>query len=293
MSKKILAFLVLALVLVCLFSFSVSAKDVYVEYDATGTGESATSPLGRISWATSELGDEGGTVYIIGEYPLLANYTVPEITGDITFKSYNGGSVSLGANIYGTVNTNDNVITFDLPFEITTTDDRFIIGRYNSITFGDDFAVTSANGGMLNFYGGLSTGTASETADEGITDIPYDIVVNAGTFNAFGGGNFRGSISAMYGSVSAPVSITVNGGTFGVEGGYSTDSNNKNYRTFSVSGMSILADDATLTINGGTFNCPIYIQGRTGTIPATAATYSLQNHLTPDYYAMDATLTLP
>lgn len=287
MTKKRISFLVTALALVCLFAFAVSAKDVYVKSGATGTGESASDPIGLISQATAAIGDEGGTVYVIGEYAVSANFTVPEVSGDVTFKGLNGGSLTLSANVYGTVNTNDNVITFDLPVTVATADDRYIIGRYNSITFGENFAVTSKSTGMLNFFGGVSAATSEEGVFEAFTDLPYDIVVNAGTFNTFAGGNFRGSISAMYGSISAPISITVNGGTFGVAGNYDNDSNNKAYHTFSVSGMSILADDATLTINGGTFNYPIYVQGRTGTIPATAAEFSLQNHLTSDYYAID------
>ena len=289
--------LIIALSLFCLFSFSVNAKDVnakdvYVKSGAGGTGESVSDPVGFISHAVNLLGDAGGTVYVVGEYPLTSNFTVPEISGDITFKGLNGGSLSLSADIYGTVNTNDNVITFDLPVTVATAEDRYIFGGYNSITFGDNFAVISKNGGMLNFYGGVSVAKAEKNAFEGITNLPYNIVVNAGTFNNFTGGNFRSTISGMYGSIAAPISITVNGGTFGVAGDYPTDSNNKNYKTFSVSGMSILASDATLTVNGGTFNCPIYIQGRTDTIPQSVSAHSLQKHLDKDFYAMDGDISV-
>ncbi len=292
MNRKFLSILVIAMTLICLFALSVSAKDAYVEFGKTGTGASASDPIGYITQGVAALGDEGGTVYVIGAYPIKANFSIPEISGDITFKGVNGGSLALSCNVYGTVNTNDNVITFDLPVSVATSDDRYIIGRYNSITFGKNFAVTSTGGGMLNFFGGLSTADASETASEGVTTLPYDIVVNAGTFGNFAGGNFRGSISAMYGSIAAPISITINGGTFGVAGDYPTTSNNKNYNTFSVSGMSILADDATLTINGGTFNYPIYVQGRTGTIPAGPASRSLQKNSSADFYAMDGDITV-
>ena len=292
MNKKILTFLVVALTMVCLLAFSVNAADVYVKSGATGTGASASDPIGYISQGVAALGDEGGTVYVIGEYPISANFSIPEISGDITFKGVSGGSLALSYNVYGTINTNDNVITFDLPVSVATEGDRYIIGRYNSITFGDNFAVTSTGGGKLNFFGGLSTAAAAEGENEGVTTLPYDIVVNAGTFGTFAGGNFRGTISAMYGSIAAPISITVNGGTFGEAGDYPTDSNNKNYNTFSVSGMGILADDATLTINGGTFNCPIYVQGRTGSVPATPAEFSLQKNSSAEFYAMDGDITV-
>lgn len=287
MNKKFYSILVIALTLACLLAFSVSAKDVYVKSGATGTGASESDPTGYISQGTTALGDEGGTVYVIGEYAVLANFIIPEISGDITFKGVNGGSLAISANIYGTLNKNDNVITFDLPVSVTTAEDRYIIGRYNSITFGNNFSVTSKSTGKLNFFGGTSAATAEEGVFEAFTTLPYDIVVNAGTFNTFSGGNFRGGISMVYGSIAAPLSITINGGTFGVVGEYPSTSNNKIYHTFSVSGMSILASDATLTINGGTFNCPIYVQGRTGTVPATAAEFSLQKHLTKEFYAMD------
>ena len=291
MNKKLL-FLLSTLLLVILLVFSVGAKDIYVKSGGTGDGSSAATPIGYISQAAAALGDEGGTVYVIGEYAILANFTVPEVSGDITFSGIDGGSLALSANLYGTVNKNDNVITFDLPVSIATDDDRFIIGRYNSITFGENFTVTSAGGGKLNFFGGISAATAAEDADEAVTTLPYDIVVNNGTFARFGGGNFRGGISTMYGSIAAPISITVNGGTFGVAGDYPTDTNNKTYNSFSLSGMSILASDATLTINGGTFNMPIYAQGRTGTVPATSAEFSLQKNNTADFYAMDGEVAI-
>ena len=138
MNKKLLSTLVIALVLVCVFAFSVSAKDVYVKSGATGTGASASDPMGSLKNAVSALGNEGGNVYVVGKYPIIDGFTIPEIAGNTTFKGVNGGSLALSANVYGTNNTNDNVITFDLPVKVATDDDRYIIGRYNNITFGDN-----------------------------------------------------------------------------------------------------------------------------------------------------------
>ena len=82
----------------------------------------------------------------------------------------------------------------------------------------------------------------------------------------------------MLGSVAAPVSVTVEGGTF------------NNY--FSVSGMSILANDATLTISGGRFECPVYAVGARSCVIATGV--KISNTVASDrkYYAIDGDIAI-
>lgn len=268
-------------------AFAAEGQTVYVADGGTGDGTSASSPVGTMSAAFSKLGSAGGTITLCGEVSVSAELSIPETTGDLTITAAAGGSLKIGANIALTKNTNKNVVTFDLPVTLLGSKEYCIYGNYNSITFGKNFTVTAPSGAMLSFYGGCLNGTT-----DGITTLPYDIVVENGTFNVFSGGNRRTSPAHNIGSIAAPISITINGGTFGKVGTYSTASNNKNYDTFSVSGMSILADDATLTITGGTFNCPIYVRGRMGAANCDASEKSTTTLSDRKYYAMDGDITV-
>ncbi len=287
MTKKLLFMLSLLLVASIFVIGAMAATTAYVKSGATGTGLSASSPVGSLTDAFKLFGSDGGTVYIIGEYPITTGTTITEKKYDFTLKAGSGGCICLSANLALAQNTNNNTVTFDLPFKLNGSDTRILFGGFNNVVFGKNFSVSAPDGGSLNFYGGMRSGSV-----EAVTELPYSIVVNAGTFNVFSGGNFRDSISAYVGSIAAPVSITVKGGTFGKSGSYSTASNNKNYDTFSVSGMSFLADNATLNISGGTFYHPIYIQGRIGTVAAGASAKSDKVRKNKKYYAIDGDITV-
>ena len=56
--------------------------------------------------------------------------------------------------------------------------------------------------------------------------------------------------------------------------------------------MSILADGGSLTINGGTFNMPIYLSGRKGQVSSTATYVSTLTASDRKYYAVDGDITL-
>ena len=288
MIKKLryfLAFLTVAAIL-AIGTFAATTT-AYVKSGATGTGLSASSPIGSISDAFGLFSADGGTIYIIGEYPITSGTTISEKKFDYTLKAGSGGCISLSANLALAKNTNDNTVTFDLPFKLVGSDTRILFGGFNNVVFGKNFSVSASSGGVLNFYGGMRSGTV-----EAITELPYSIVVNAGTFNVFSGGNYRDSISAYVGSIAAPISVTINGGSFGQSGSFPKDTNIKNYDTFNVSGMSILADDATLTINGGTFYHPIYIQGRLGTVSGEASAKSKVVKKNKKYYAIDGDINV-
>ena len=283
--RYILAFLMVAAALA--ISALAATTTAYVKKGASGTGLSSSSPIGSISEAFGLFSADGGTIYIIGEYPITSGTTISEKKFDYTLKAGSGGCISLSANLALDKNTNDNTVTFDLPFKLVGSDTRILFGGFNNVVFGKSFSVEAPDGGLLNFYGGMRSGTV-----EAITELPYSIVVNAGKFNVFAGGNFRDSISAYVGSIAAPISITINGGSFGQSGSFPKDTNIKNYDTFNVSGMSILADDATLTINGGTFYHPVYIQGRLGTVSGEASAKSKKVKKDKKYYAIDGDINV-
>jgi len=272
MNKNRITFLSLLLCLVLLT----------IGISATETATVSLSEAGSLAEALAAL-QSGGTLVIDEAVTVTENLAIPETAGNLTVTSVNGAVLTLAADIVLAKNTNANTVTLDLPVAIADDTDRRIFGGFNSVTFGENFTVTSQGAGMLNFYGGVNSQT-----DEGITTLPYDITVYNGTFDVFVGGNWRETITAYLGSIAAELNITVEGGTFGdPDGVYPYGSNNKNYDTFSISGMSILADDARLTVNGGTFYCPIYAQGRTDTITSTTSDNSETTASDRKYYAID------
>lgn len=234
---------------------------------------------------------DGGEIIVRGEVSVKAT-TLAEVNGDITITAENGGRLVLSGDLSFAKNTNNNVITLDLPL---TANGHRILGGFNSIVFGKNFVVSDS----VDFYGGVlsAPGTRGEhTANRArnatlITELPYSITVQNGTFGTFAGGNLRTDKADMIGSIAGTLTVTVNGGTF----------NN----AFSLSGMSFLAHDATLTVNGGTFNAPIFAQGAVGaefknangttTVASTGSNASYCSILTASdkkYFAADGEITL-
>ena len=248
---------------------------VYVASGATGTGESASNPMGSISQAFALL-EDGGDIVVVGDFNLPA-VNFPEVNGDVRIS---GGSITLLGDIAFAKNTNSNVITFDLP--VTSNSGAAIYGGFNSIVFGENFDVA----GTVDFYGGVKAKSGTDGEHDAnyalnatmVTDLPYSITVNNGIFGTFVGGNYRGVDTDLFGSVTAPLTVTVNGGTFNT--------------AFNLSGMSFLADDATLTVNGGTFNCPVYAQGTLGA-PRAYASYCSRLVMTDKkYFAVDGDIDI-
>ncbi len=247
--------------------------------------------------AVNALNGEGGTVTLTEDVTVTGTVTLPEQSGNLTITSENGAKLILNGTLLFEKNTNNNVITLDVPVSATN---GIIYGGFNSVTFTENFAVT----GTLDFYGGYhnfeSTNGATTATPEIyyvqnqtlVCELPYYIIVNGGTFRHFMGGNYRLGYSSLLGSIAAPITITVNGGTFGTGVSYDADTAFKVDKAFSISGMSILADDATLTINGGTFNTPIYAQGYIGQTSTRTSGCSQYTNSSSEFYAIDGDILI-
>ncbi len=274
---------------IALFTAAILSLGIYA---AEVTVNSSTN----LQAAITALKGQGGTVIIGEETTVKGDVTIPEQSGNLTFT---GKALTLSGNLSFEKNTNSNTITFDLPINVTGRSAAKIFGGFNSVVFSKNFTVT----GPLDFYGGVKThetegGTAATNANEtrmneaAIATLPYSITVNGGTFGVFAGGNYRATYSAMLGSIAAPIDITINGGTFGNEVSFTADSALKLDGAFSISGMSILADNATLTINGGTFGCPIYAQGYIGQTSVRTSGDSQVTNSDAKYYAADGDIKI-
>ncbi len=287
MYKKLLSLAAIFLMFACIFALSASAatQTVYVKSGASGDGLTSSNPTGSVNTALAALTGDGKVVFL-NEVTISSPSTFGSIDYNYTLTAESGGALVLAADLAVGYDTIDNVITFNLPVKISGTSDVALFGGYNNIVFGKSFSVTSSSGGGLHFFGGVD----SESRD-GIAKRAYSITVNAGTFASFNGGNRRASISARVGSIAAPITITVNGGTFGKNTAYATN-NNKNYDAFTISGMSILADDATLKITGGTFYCPIFAQGKLYSLSSSASLDSVTVASDKKYYAIDGDVNI-
>lgn len=295
--KKHLLLLCALLLAACGLALSAGAAEtrVYVADNGTGDGKSASTPCGSLAAAVDALNGAGGTVVLVGDVTVSVQTTLPEQSGDLTFTAEGGARLVQKQRITFAKNTNDNVITFDLPVYAAASSPVAVFGSFNSITFTEKFTVTkAATGSGFWFYGGVFTAEAANggvNADY-ITELPYSITVKNGTFDRFSGGNYRSSGHCLVGAIAAPVSVTVEGGTFGTAGTYDVESNNQQYNGFSVSGQMILADDATLTITGGTFHVPVFLQGRLGLVSVRASRDSKLTASDRKYYSIDGNLKI-
>ena len=291
----LLVLLCLAVLLLC--TAAAADHTVYVSATGTGDGTSAAAPVGSLSAAVGVLDGKGGRVVFVSPVTLSAAYTVPEQSGDLTFTAEGTGCLNLAANLTFEKNTNANLITLDLP--IAASGERVIFGGYNSLHFTEKCEMATA----IDFFGGVDApeGTANITKYEAknralnakcVTELPYSITVDNGNFATFAGGDRRTNINCLYGSIAAPITITINGGTFGRAVSFKQTSLNKNDNAISVSGMGILADDATLTITGGTFRAPVYVIGRSGVANSRAGGCSAITKSDRRYYAMDGDITV-
>ena len=299
MTKKLIALLAIVLALVCVFAVTTFAADpvtkVYVTAGGAGTKdglshENAASSLGT---ATAKLTADG-TVYIVGTYNFSGSRAAySDSKYNVTITAYDENSVfNYAGNMFVTRNTYDKTLTFDMPITIPEGATWKMFGGFNNITFSENFDVI---GGDFEFFGGWTEKANDERGVVVSPETAYTITVKNGKFAKFHGGNERtADVTTSYlGSIIAPVTINISGGTFGKEGTYDITSNNKDYDAFSISGESFLADNATLNITGGTFNTPLFVQGRIGTVAAPISEKSAALiGSDAKYYALDGDVAI-
>ena len=291
MKKLLFSFLIFTFaMLISLSAFA--AETVYVKDGGNGNGASASTPVGSLSAAANALDGKGGTIVLVGDTTVSAKTTISEQSGDLTITAQNGAKILIKNRLQFARNTNANTFTIDAPIDVTANFTCYMFGGANNIVFTENCVMTTSGGGNLRFYGGLQSSEA-ESIDDLIITLPYSITVENGNFYEFSGGHFRNSGDTYIGTIASPISINISGGTFGVEGDYSDAlSARKTFSAFSVGGMNFLADDATLTVSGGTFNTPIYISGRIGTTHSPAQNISKKVATNKYYYAQDGDVTV-
>ncbi|MBQ9428767.1 MAG: hypothetical protein IJU41_04395 [Clostridia bacterium] len=250
----------------------VGANRIYVADGGTGDGLTALAPAGSLTDACATLDVLGGEIILVGDTTVSGAVTLAEKSGAVTLTSVNGAKLLLSGSLALTQNTNGAPVTFDLPI---TASGGVIYGGFRNVTFTENCSVT----GTLDFYGGtLSDDSGGEDNRKVITELPYTVTINGGTFRKFSGGVCRTVNTDMLGAIAAPLTVNITGGSF--------------TGSFDLSGGAFLADDVTLTISGGSFACPIYVRA------ADVSTQSKATRLSPvvtssrRYYAMDGDVAI-
>ncbi len=296
--KKVLMALV-GLVFATVFICSVSAATVYVQSGSSGTGMSESTPVGSLSDAFGVLDGKGGEIVLLNTVQVSGTLYIPEQSEDLTITAKGSGSLTVTEGITLAKNENGNRFIFDMPLTAGTKTLLFF-GGFNSVYFTENFQVD----GTVDFYGGvdaedgLSSLTTSQVEENAalnracITELPYSITVENGNFGVFAGGNRRSAVTSLFGSIAAKLDVTIAGGTFTYQGSRDASDALKIDQAFSLSGMSILADDATLTITGGTFDTPIYVLGYLYPNKTEASASSQVTNSDAKYYAADGDVTV-
>ena len=245
---------------------------VYVADGGNGDGSSNENPVGTLAGAYALLGEDGGEIVLAGDTTVANALVLEEKDGTVTFSSENGAKLILSGSIALGQNTNGKEVVFDLPIEA---DGGIVYGGFRNVTFSEGFTVT----GEFDFYGGTLSSSA-ENADNYtvITELPYVITVKNGTFRNFSGGIHRAAYTDLLGSVAADIAINISGGRF-------TDS-------FNISGGAFLTEDVTLTVSGGSFECPVFVRSVDLSTQAKATRLSTVVSSDRKYYAMDGDVTV-
>lgn len=91
--RKSLFFCLLTLLLAafCICSISASEDVVFLSSGASGTGASASDPVGTLADAYAALGAEGGTIVLMNEVAISVKYDVPAHTGKVNWTSVYDG----------------------------------------------------------------------------------------------------------------------------------------------------------------------------------------------------------
>lgn len=291
--KKFLT-LIIATLLISILAIGVFAAEttVYVEKDNINAVDTLENAL-------ITLDGNGGTIVIREDVTIDTALTIPEQDADLTITSEGGSIIFTSGTLTIEKNKNDNLFVFDVPVK-TAANGLMIFAGFNSVHFTNNFTVD----GNIHFFGGANAETPESNTTNGyveektamnaaiITTLPYTITVDNGVFGSFAGGCYRSAATSLIGSVAAPLTVTINGGTFNCTKAFSASDAIKGGRAFSLSGMSLLADDATLTINGGTFNTPIYVHAYIGETTTSASSPSLITKSDAKYYAADGNVTV-
>lgn len=240
------------------------SKTVYVMSGATGDGSSPDSPINTITTAYNMLGDNGGTIVIVGQFNMGGNFAEPKHTGKIVItQNYNdrdyranGNFSTNGAGRKWTLNGPTTFENIDIVTQ-STAHYFFVVAQYNRFELGEGVTCTGFGGTLVNnsfaIIGGMNSpdGVGSGTSHiivksgSGIYIAGMNRMINTAHQNNAKIDIYGGTIGSVYGgninnSTGGNVEMNIYGGTF----------------TQPISVAYGITGNAVLNVYGGNFdNC--------------------------------------
>lgn len=279
--KKFMLALLFAITLVgvtaaacCIAALNASASEkvVYLKRGGEGDGSSPDSPTNTLTDAYSKLGKAGGTIVVVDNFEITANFTAPSHTGEVTITQvYGGVDYRDGENksVYVEGNGRRWIMGGPTRFENinfkgdTSATNNFIlfVAQFNPIVMGEgitsiDFTGTTV-AKSLTILGGCQSG--SGVYKTVAKDQDPKITIESGRFVVIG---FNRSINAEY---TGCAHINISGGNIVNLYPGSVDSGYGGYALVNISGGTIRSinagtstnrtkGDVEVTIMGGDFS---------------------------------------
>ena len=219
---------------------------VFVRDGGTGDGSSPANAMSNLSEA-AKLIREGGYLVICGDSKVL-DMTFLSTSKETKLTSFGGGcdwSVCAGAKL-----TLSNGIVLGSATEINfiemfaAENGTYVSANCNPVVFGDHFRSELHDGRGVEQYVSVYGGILSSGSGYG-GNKAVDITINTGNFYKILGGNLRenGKTDSLR-EIKGDINITI----------YDAFVNG----SLSLNGMNDLRGNATLSIHGGTYLCPVF-----------------------------------
>lgn len=227
-------------ILLCTSAFAAEAV-VYVADGGTGDGSTATTPVGTLDAAYAALGDDGGTIVIVGKVTQSAHFIEPSHSGKVTVTQVYGDEDYRTGEDYGLqIGGVRYVLNGDTTFENITFRGTgsyvLFVAQFNAITMGEGIVCTGYGDCSVVAKGPSIIGGTQSGADKYNTlptDLDAHITIKSGTWLIIGYSrqvekNFEGMAhidisggtiyniypGAANNGTGADVDLNISGGTF-------------------------------------------------------------------------------
>lgn len=257
MKKKLWQFFLLSALAILLVLAAAAADNVvFIKDGGTGSGATASAPLGDLSTALTAV-KAGGTVVICGPYTIADKFVAPRTTGAVTITSVYGGR-----DYRKTANAALYLSASYFCGGATEFRGLNIINTKNGVGIHGNFCKLTMGIGLVCTYAGDATGYASVLGGANNSKRgACNLTIDSGTWYRVRGGSSTDKDNLTY-----SITVTVNGGKItdrlygGPQGTY------RGTMSLTVNGgeivngimaliptadTSVLAADVTVTVTGG------------------------------------------
>ncbi len=224
---------------------SVTEAKIYVSNAGQGDGKTADTALGDLEAAYAALDGADGTIVLINEIKLDADFTEPAHRNKIVITSYDGdqyynGSINFGENRRFFFNGDT---TFEnTRFEYANT--LLMVGRFHNVAFGTGLQMPETEPGVRQLF--VLGGYQFDTAEPILTEVNGSITIESGNYYSVIGYT-RGVPTDTSYSFKGKQTIHISGGVL--------------YRVYGGGVQANTFDAVQINISGGTISDSIIVGG--------------------------------